>query len=192
MRTFVAVELSGQVKTRLAELQRQLARFDPAIRWVRPEQIHLTLKFLGEVPDRDIHAVCQAVERAAAACPGFEIRLHGTGCFPPRGAVRVVWVGVEEPTGRLAACHQACETALARLGFEPERRPFRPHLTLGRVKLGSAGSQLRREVLALADFDAGSQPVEQLAVFESQLQRAGPIYRALHHARLAGDQGNLA
>jgi len=186
MRTFVAVELDESIRRGLAELQNRLRQFDRAVRWVRPESIHLTLKFLGEVPDQQIAAVCAAVDETAAASSGFEISVAGAGCFPPRGPARVVWAGLTEPTGRLAACQQACEQAMGRLGFAPEARAFHPHLTLGRVKQASSGRDLRPAIEGLADFDGGSQQVGELVLFESRLRREGALYVALHRARLTG------
>jgi len=186
MRTFVAVELDESIRRGLSKLQDRLRQFDRAVRWVRPESIHLTIKFLGEVPDQQIADVCAGVDEAATASSGFEISVAGAGCFPPRGPARVVWAGLTEPTGRLAACQQACEQALGRLGFAPEARAFHPHLTLGRVKQASSGPDLRPAIERLADFGGGRQRVVELVLFESQLRREGAIYVPLHRARLTG------
>ena len=187
MRTFVAFELSSQIRDQLGQLQRRLGRFDQAVRWVRPESIHLTIKFLGEVPDDRLAALSAAVDEVAAGSESFELAVGGTGCFPPRGAARVLWAGLEEPTGRLAHCHQSCEQVMERLGFEPERRRFSPHLTLGRVRQGAGGGGLREAVSKLAGFDGVRQTVGELILFESQLRPDGAVYTALHRAKLTGN-----
>ncbi len=185
MRCFVAIELPEQVKRSLARLQEEFAHLGRAVRWVRPEAMHLTLKFLGEVPDNRLTAICQAVTNAASVCEPFEFAVRSAGCFPPRGGVRVVWAGVDEPTGLLADCQQRCEEAFAELGFDKESRPYVPHLTLGRVKDVRRTGNLREGVADRADFEAGIVSVEQLVLFESRLSPQGAQYTPLHHATLS-------
>ena len=109
LRTFIAIELSSELLNRLQEVQRDLQKRVPpqVVRWVRPQGIHLTLKFLGEVPAERIQAITQAVERACTGVAPFTITAGGLGCFPNLRRPRVVWVGVDEPTGNLSRLQQA-------------------------------------------------------------------------------------
>ena len=176
MRCFLAIELPETIRDRLGELQSQLRSLDRVIRWTRSDLLHLTLKFLGEVPDRDVSAICVAIREVALDLrpPGLEIR--GVGCFPPRGPARVVWAGIAGPPPELLACHSACEEACRRLGYPPEDRPFSPHLTIGRAR-APAGAREARECLAgLAGFDGGRFTPRELVIMQSVLGRDGPAY----------------
>ena len=185
MRCFVAIELPEAVQRRLAELQKTLAKAGSGVKWVQPVHIHLTLKFLGEVDDGQAAAICEAVRAVGAQHGSFELHVGGAGCFPQRGAARVLWVGLHDPPATLHACQEDLELALAELGFAVEDRAFHPHLTLGRVKDPSAGHNVRRQIEPHALFEAGSFKADALVVFESVLQRSGPIYTPLARCALA-------
>ena len=135
IRAFVAVPLPSSLLEALRRIQRRLDGQIPhrSVRWVQPEGIHLTLKFLGDVPSDQLPQIEQALGAVARYAPGCTFTAGELGCFPNPRRPRVVWVGVQEPTGRLAALQDAIEEALAPLGYPPEGRGFSPHLTLGRV-----------------------------------------------------------
>ncbi len=193
MRCFVAIELSDEVKGRLVELQGRLAALDRMVRWVDPEHMHLTLKFLGEVPDADVASVAETMTAVAARQSPISFSVRGAGCFPPGGAARVLWVGVEESSGTLARLQGYCEEAFAKLGFARERRSYTPHLTIGRVKDAGSSLQIREWIRKEAHADAGRQRVDQLVLFQSILSSEGSTYIPLAHAPLgprpAGVQG---
>ena len=115
----------------------------------------------------------------------FDVAVQGTGCFPPRGGVRVVWVGVQDASGPLATCQSLCEEAFADLGFAKELRAFVPHLTLGRVKDPRQAGDLRRVVADYSDFEAGIVPADELVLFESRLSPQGATYVPIPRAPLA-------
>jgi len=187
MRCFVAIELPVEVRKRLAELQARLADLDRVVRWTRSEQMHLTLKFLGEVPDSQVPQICSAAITAVAGLQTAHLEICGAGCFPPRGPARVVWVGVRMPCPELSACHQACERAFAAMGYPPEKRPFRPHLTIGRTRDSRGAPREARAVLeAFADFSAGSFEARELVVFQSVLSSSGATHTPLARSRLGG------
>ena len=186
MRCFVAIELPEEIRRRLGELQKRLGKLDRFVRWVRPEQIHLTVKFLGEVADRRVPEVCAAAVTAAGAAESFEIEVSGTGCFPDRGWVRVLWAGIPELPPALLAVQQAMEQRYAELGFPKENRAFRPHLTLGRTREGASAAAVRAAVEREDAFVVGRFDVEALTVFQSVLKPTGPTYITLAHARLGG------
>ena len=132
MRCFIAIELDANVRTALTRLQRDLTLADVPVRWVRPEQMHITLKFLGEVPAEAVIPIGQAMAEVAREVDPFDIEVVGAGCFPPSGrAVRVVWAGLRDPTGELHRCQSRLERALEGYGFAHDARPFSAHLTWG-------------------------------------------------------------
>jgi 2'-5' RNA ligase len=186
VRCFVAIELPDEVRMSLGALQGEFSDLGKAVRWVRPDSIHLTLKFLGDVPDGQLTEVCRAVGDVASECGPFDFTVRGTGCFPPGGgSVRVVWVGLEETSGALEACYARCEDAFARLGFARESRSFTPHLTLGRVKDPRNVRDLRRRIADRHHFEAGVVEVDELILFESRLSSEGAQYVAVSRARFA-------
>jgi RNA 2',3'-cyclic 3'-phosphodiesterase len=184
MRCFVAIELPAEVRKQLAELQGRLNAMDSFVRWIRPEQIHLTLKFLGEVPDRQVPEVCSAVVETAARLDPMPIEVAGTGYFPRGGPARVVWAGVVGPSSELIACQAACERVLAELGYPPEDRDFRPHLTIGRSREPNGAREVRGVLAAAGEFRCRPFIASELVIFQSVLGRAGPTYTALARAKL--------
>lgn len=184
IRTFIAIELSQEIRNSLNRLQDRLKRQVPprSVRWVRPEAIHLTLKFLGDVPGPRMASISQAVETACHGLDRFTLELVGLGCFPNPRRPRVVWVGVREPTGTLPRLQKAVESELAGLGFEPENRPFSPHLTLGRVqrKVSRSDRQRLGELIAGSDVGVvGRMTVPSVNVMRSDLRPSGAVYAAL-------------
>lgn len=193
LRTFVALPLSAETHARLTQAQRAFMRTCPegSVRWVKPEGIHLTLFFLGEIgPDR-VAPIQTALAAVARAATPFAFQVQGSGCFPNLKRPRVFWVGIEEPNGRLAALQAAVSAALAQLGFQPEERDFSPHLTLGRVAKDASPADLRRIGEALAQAPVGRLGEEQAAemvFFRSLLKPTGAEYTPLARFRL-GEPG---
>jgi 2'-5' RNA ligase len=186
LRLFVALEIDDAIHQHLAAAQRQLASQVDGVRWTKPEQIHLTLKFLGEAPESHLPEISQAAQQIAEGSSIFDFAVRHVGCFPPKGAVRIIWAGVEEPSGALAACQSACESTFERLGFARESRQFNPHLTIGRVKQGGGRGDMRQRVEEHQAFDAGLQPAKELTLFQSILSPRGPTYIALSRSALIG------
>ena len=157
------------------------------VRWVKPEHLHLTLKFLGDVDLRDIPEVCAAMKRAAAHTPPFTLRMVGAGAFPRPSQPRTVWIGADEGTEEIAVLHERIEIALAELGFRREHRRFRPHLTIGRVRSADRGIEELASLLAENhDFVAGVVDVDEVVAFSSELERGGPVHEPLATAPLEG------
>ena len=188
LRLFIAVELPAAVLAALSEVQHALQRDEALtrLRWVRPEGIHLTLKFLGETPAERRPAVEAAISRAVSGIAPFEVRLGKLGSFGSRNAPRVVWIDIAGETEPLARLQAALEREFARLGFPPDNRPFSPHLTLARVQPERAReaaspleAALARTVVPDAAFRAG-----ELALMKSDLQRGGAVYTQLFAAKL--------
>ena len=176
MRLFVAVNLPGPLKGRIAGLQRELALTGADVKWVEEENLHLTVKFLGEVAPERLAALEGALARAVPACRAFRLELSGLGTFPPRGVPRVLWVGVGGEVEAFRDLHRAVERSLAALGYPEEDREFRPHLTLGRVRSPRGVDALRHRMAAL-DGAYGDLAVGEVALMESRLTPRGPVYR---------------
>jgi 2'-5' RNA ligase len=135
VRLFVACEVPDEAKSSIGEVIETLrSRSGTAVRWIRPEGVHVTLKFLGEVPVRQLPAIKLAIQEAVVGHSPFELEFSNIGTFGGREGLRIMWVGIAGDVLRLEALVRAVNAALAVVGFEPERRPFRPHLTLGRVR----------------------------------------------------------
>ncbi len=185
-RTFVAVEIAPDVRSRITELITRLRSSDAKVNWVAPENLHLTLKFLGDQTDEEVATVCQAVQQAATTVPAFAFHCRGVGAFPNMERPRTLWMGVRDGTDALRQLQQAIDQQLARHRYPSERRGFQPHLTFGRVRSGGAAMGELAELLAKAqDMDGGVSIVDEVLVFASYLQRGGPQYEVLATAPLA-------
>jgi 2'-5' RNA ligase len=175
VRLFVAIELDHPIKRTLLHIAEGLKDFRRTVRWASEHQMHLTLKFLGEVPDDKVPAVSDACARVAAQCKPFEFVLNSAGCFPRDGRVRIVWGGCSFTPGELAECVGKCEDAFETLGFARENRPFTPHVTIGRVKVDDTRGRLRRAVEALR-VTRVTEHVQSMTLFQSILSPAGARY----------------
>ncbi len=185
MRLFVAIELDARIRKALASMRDQLSDFRRDVRWVGDEQMHLTLKFLGEVDDDMIGDIQEACKTVAATATSFELCVDRGGCFPPRGPVRVIWGGCSSTPDALAECATQCDDAFTSLGFEPERRPFAPHMTIGRVKFDKTGRRLRDAIAGLSVTPA-TQRMTSLALFQSTLTPAGAKYAVVGNYPFGG------
>jgi 2'-5' RNA ligase len=171
MRAFVAVPTPTSLRTRLSAIQEELGPRLSGVRFVRPESIHLTLRFLGETSQGQARDLEGRLRAAAAACPRASAPIGGLGLFPERGSPRVLWVAVSLSEPALAL-QRACEAAAVSVGFPPEERPFRPHLTLGRWK-----DRAPRPELPAVDLQA--LPVEEIVLYQSDLVRSGAVHTPL-------------
>jgi len=184
MRVFLAVEMPEQIRSALAALQQDLAkRGVQGVRWVEPTQSHLTLRFCGEVSSEGVVRLAEALSPGAPHAP-FSVFLDGLGVFPPRGAPRVLWVGVEG--SRLYPLVAWIEEKVVGAGLPGETKPFHPHLTVGRFR--SPARRLPKEVLTCRPpVDFGEISVVRFALFESRAGERGPHYNPLYHYRLHGE-----
>lgn len=187
IRTFVAVETSGEVQARASELMRRLQVADAKVNWVQPANMHITLKFLGDQSDEAVAEICLAVKEGAAQVAPFEFLCRGAGAFPDVRRPRTLWLGVDGGQQEFIELHDAIDAALARRRFPRERRGFRPHLTVGRVRqLGPDAEQWARLLRAHEQFEGGLTVVDEAVVFASELTRSGPQYEVLARAPLTG------
>ncbi len=190
MRLFLAVDLDEPTRRAVARLARGLAdrlaaSFKRGARWVEPDNLHLTVRFIGEVSDEQAARVREVVQ-SRLATPAFELTLGGLGVFPPGGAARVLWVGVVEGASELAALHDELEARLRALGEPPEDRPFTAHLTLARFKdLDRRQSDALRAAIREGPGAVGSCRVDAVTLYQSRLSPAGPTYTPLVRTPLA-------
>ena len=182
IRSFVAVNLSADVRVALAKLQQQLKTAGREIRWVRPESIHLTLKFLGEVPQSDLPHITAALQQVSARCRIFSMSLADLGGFPNLRNPRVIWVGIQCPDNALADLAQKVDEAMVEVGFPGEERAFKPHLTLARVKSRPDTGFL--DSVSRTSFHSGSVAVSEFALMRSELTPHGAVYTSLAQFKL--------
>jgi 2'-5' RNA ligase len=179
LRAFFAVELPERLRGGIAALQSELAVTGESVRWVRPESLHVTLRFIGEIPVPTAESLGREFATGVAPVPPFELEVRGAGCFPRSGPPRVLWVGLRQGTDQLTALFRHLEDNLRRLGFPPERRPFAPHLTVGRVR-GRGGARLRSALERFRDHQWGRLAVDEFVLMESHLSPAGARYSPVH------------
>jgi 2'-5' RNA ligase len=190
MRLFVAVDLDDNVRSTARETMETLRR-EPAIRrldprWVPAENLHITVRFIGHVPDDKAQSVIDVL-KADVPVATFEATAQGCGAFPPSGAVRVIWIGLPGGCEGLAEIYGEMNRRLLPFGMPPENRPFSAHLTLARVKDAPRGvSQDARKALERCRVPPVAWTVREATVFQSHLSPHGPRYEALARATLKG------
>lgn len=184
IRTFIAIPLPPAILDQLAMLQRTLeAQLPPrSVRWVQARSIHLTLKFLGDTPVEQLPEIKQALAIVARNAPACSFAVEGLGCFPNMRRPNVIWVGIQEPTGRLIALQDAIEEAVAPFGYPPEGRGFSPHLTLGRVQRKGprhAAAQVGQVVASTPLGQLAEVSADRFALIRSVLKPSGAEYTPL-------------
>jgi 2'-5' RNA ligase len=189
MRAFIAIELDKVLRDELATLQAKLKPCGADVKWAEPHNIHLTLKFLGEVPEEKIETIKKTLDTTAANNNTFNISLSGLGAFPNLNSPRVLWVGIKEGSNESVKLANEIEAQLAKLGFSNEERPFSAHLTLGRMR-SPKGRERLKEIIEninknlVTSTPLHQSPVKDITLFQSTLTPKGPIYTALHNANL--------
>lgn len=175
MRTFIAIEIPSEIKAAIADLQTRLRSAGADVNWTKPENLHLTLNFLGEVDEKRIVEVEKACVDLAAEFQPFTLSLSDTGAFPNTRQPRVLWAGLSGETGNVVEMHRRLDERLALIGFKREEKRFHPHLTIGRLK----SNKKTRELLALVDahrLPELSFEVAEIVLMKSELHPAGAEY----------------
>ncbi len=190
IRVFVALEMDNRIQIRLDEIQEELKKSGVSIRWVKPENIHLTLKFLGQITSGQTEQIKRALGKTAKTKKPFFISLGKLGAFPRPEYPRVIWVGIEEGNKKTVQLNKELETHLQMLGFTPEAREFIPHLTLGRIRLPHQDKKalLRLKEMILYLNSQTAEPlkalVNRVTIFQSTLTPKGSFYGPLHRILL--------
>ena len=172
VRLFVAIPVPEFVRQRLAELEREM----PGLNWVRASNIHLTLKFIGETDPEQVDPIREALRSIRVG--RFLLGVSGLGVFPRRGKPAVLWAGLGNAHPHLFQLHKRVNDVLYGCGIEPDRRVFRPHVTLARCK-GVAPASVRNLIKKCGDLETAPFRVEQFGIYSSELGSRGPIYRRL-------------
>ncbi|MCE9631859.1 MAG: RNA 2',3'-cyclic phosphodiesterase [Planctomycetia bacterium] len=191
LRLFVAIDPPRETATVAARIIERLRRAGVEAAWVDPSQMHLTLHFLGnDVYETDLHGICVALDAACRETPPFDIAFGGVGCFPDSKKPRVIWLGIQEGAEALAALYDALAARLEPLGFPPEARGYRPHLTIGRFKharqlgQGADSGSIAAHLSGVAVEHAGQMTVSRVCLYASRLEKHAAEYDRLHTAPL--------
>jgi len=179
IRSFIAIEVPQSLLARMGELQRELRRMEAGVNWVRPEGMHLTLKFLGSISAEEVEKIARAIAPVVAAWNPFELSIHGLGCFPSSRNPRVIWVGIDRGGEEASSLQKVIEDKAAEVGFPPEGRPFKPHLTLGRVRTPIGRSAFIQVMEKHKDVEIGSFQAREVYLFKSELKASGAVYTKL-------------
>ena len=185
IRAFIAIDLSREVRDALRSLQEDLKKTRADVRWVKPEAIHLTLKFLGNITEDTVGKVAGGMGAAAREARACTIHIRGLGAFPSTARPRIVWVGVREDTGALRDLQGRIEHEMERIGVHRETRSFRPHLTLGRFTSSRGRDQIVPRLEEGADRVMGSFIADEIVLFKSTLLPSGAEYSRLNSTALA-------
>jgi 2'-5' RNA ligase len=188
LRAFIAIEIPSQILSAIDHETAQLrAALGPSlVRWVLPDNLHLTMKFLGDVSQPNVDLLAQMLTVEARQQGAFEIAVEGFGTFPNSSRPRVIWIGIQAPD-ELEALQRGIDAATARLGYPSENRPFSPHLTIGRVKQnvhGEALGSIRAAIESTRIGPLGKAQISNLHLFKSELKSSGAVYTKLYSAPL--------
>ena len=189
IRSFVAISISEEARIAIAEMIRELQDLDSSLRWVKPDNIHLTLKFLGGVQEEKLPDLKQALEFSLSGMMKFFYEITGVGCFPTFRNSRVLWVGVKNSDGYLVKLKENIEKEFFKINFPKETRKFNPHLTVARVKArGAPELQISR----FQNYNIGRFKVEvnKVILMRSDLHPTGPRYTPIYNLSFGNDSGS--
>jgi 2'-5' RNA ligase len=187
IRSFLAFELPSEIKEIVSHVCQDMRKTPLEVRWVKPENIHLTVVFMGNVRDEHLEPVADAVDEVCRGFGPFEISLLGAGVFSSRRYPRILWIGLAGDLERMSDFRDGLQSGLMAFGIKQERRRFRPHLTLGRFRKGTRpGSQLDDILSKYKDLTSPVCAVRELAMFKSDLKPGGAVYSKLKQWPLNG------
>ncbi|MDA8431519.1 MAG: RNA 2',3'-cyclic phosphodiesterase [Nitrospiraceae bacterium] len=189
LRCFIAVALPPPLKQSIEKVVAALRDAGGDVKWVPGENVHLTLKFLGETGEEKIGGIIEALRRKLSPYPPFYIRIGGVGSFPGGRHPRVIWVGFRE-RGRLEDIYRSVEEAVKEFGYPPEDRPFSPHLTVGRVRSGKRLAEVLKRLDEFREADFAELEVKGVTLMKSELKPGGAEYASLAEIPLEGKNGD--
>jgi 2'-5' RNA ligase len=187
VRAFVAIEVNEEVRAALTDTQRKLKKSDAHVSWVKAENIHLSLAFLGDIFPRQVKGMSESLDEIGETCGSFAMEVAGVGSFGAAQKPRVIWAGIEEPPEELIEIQGYVATAAEGLGIPVDKRPFRPHITLGRVRSGRNVDALTSAMASVKNTRHGSVEVRRILLMRSVLKPQGAEYSILHETALKGD-----
>ncbi len=184
-RIFAAIDISDEARAKTADYIENLRAAFPRVRvgWERKGKLHLTLKFLGDIDQIQLENLIKAVENTASRISNFRLQISGTGVFPSSRKARILWLGLKDETGNLQNLNKVLETECEQIGFAKEKRNFKPHLTIARLREPHKSKELVERHLE-NEFKADEFQVSRVAIYENRLQKSGSIYVAIKNAEL--------
>lgn len=185
IRTFVAICLDAELRSAISAAAERVRKLAPNVKWVAPDNFHVTLKFLGGISEDRVARVQAALDEVAREHSAFDVTIAGLGVFPNPRRPRVIWVGIENGREQLVALANAVEDRLVKAGFEKEDKPFKSHITIGRVREGKPVGDLTEAIEKTSTDELGVQRVGSIVVMESVLRPEGPEYTPLSTHKLA-------
>lgn len=186
VRTFIAINLAGSLHKTLSEVIEKFSASKASVKWVEPENAHVTLKFLGNVDEERLPDIYNACELAAAGFKPVNLEVRAVGCFPNLSRPRIVWLGIQKGADEIKWLQKKIESELERIGFPKEDREFKTHLTIGRVKGKQGISRLCRLIEQEENVFIGSMRAEKISVMKSHTLPKGPVYTELKAIPLTG------
>lgn len=187
MRAFIAIELPREIKDLLARIQTQLKTAEADVKWAEPANIHLTLKFLGEIDEQKKESIIQIIKDTAEGKNSFSLRLSSAGAFPNTEYPRVLWIGIDEGSSETTKIAEELEEKLEKIGLPKDKKKFSCHITIGRVKSGNNRLKLAGKIKKIsAELNEKSLEfkAEKITLFKSTLSSKGPTYEAIHETNL--------
>ena len=184
VRTFIAIKLTPEIISNISRVQEELKRSGAQVKWVKPENIHLTLKFLGYITKEELEKVKLATREALKPFAPFEMGVASLGAFPKIKYPRVIWVGIDRGREELKRMASQLEERLMIIGFAKEKRTFSPHLTLGRVKSLKGRERLTEILTGNRVTNLGNMGVTKISLIKSELKPQGPVYTSLEEINL--------
>ncbi len=185
MRCFIAISLPEELKAKISGIQEKLKAAGADVSWTRPEGMHLTLKFLGDIEEKRIPKIERVLDMAVDGISTFSLSVSGMGIFPDMRRPRVVWIGLKEEGGNLIRLQNGVEEELKKIGFPTENRRFTPHITLGRIRSNRNTEKLLRLIDNEKSADTGRFEVSEIHLIKSELKPAGAVYTKLYSAMLS-------
>ncbi len=184
MRLFIACDLTQAQKHELEVIQHNLASYLSGTRWVKPQGLHLTISFLGDLEETLVGAIKIVVEEAVSTCDPFPLKLGGSGVFPTVAKAKVLWIGVKEGEESLKTIKNEIDKGLERLGIKTEKRSYKPHLTLGRIRYPLPEKLISRFLEETGAYSSSRSMVAKLVLYESRLTAYGAFYYPLAEVQL--------
>jgi len=186
MRAFIAIELSEEIREALAQIQSHLKYSGADVKWVEKQNIHLTLKFLGEIDEKKCEKIKSALDKIAGSMHPFELTIKEIGAFPKIDYPRVIWVGLDKGVAESLVLAEKVDEEMSKLGFEKESRPFTAHLTIGRVRSPQNKEALKSKLTTYnLPLTAKAQLISSIILFQSKLSPKGPTYINIHEAKFS-------
>ncbi|MCG3146697.1 MAG: RNA 2',3'-cyclic phosphodiesterase [Verrucomicrobiae bacterium] len=187
IRAFIAIDLPADIRAALTEAQARLQQSHAKVAWTKVENLHLTLQFLGRIPEVQVGEIGAALAPVAIRHVAFAVTVAGAGAFPDEVKPRVLWLGCDDAGGRLKALARDVRQAMTALGFQPDEHEFTPHLTLGRSKTPRPDAALTQALDSIKKDAFGTLRVEAIHLYQSQLHPDGSVYTKLSSHALKGD-----